>query len=299
MYIPITLRRSIYLAGLFAILAVSLPAQSGNILYEAKSQYEHITVWDINGYRQLIFDAKLDGTDPIQSEMNLSNPTQLTMSYSRHMIAALPAVAKPARILVVGLGGACIQRYLHQLLPDAIIETAELDPAMLDVAKRYFSFKEDARQKVTIGDGRKFIEQSKNKYDIIMLDAFSAVSIPYALATQEFLKAVKDHLAEGGVVCANLWYEEKDYPDMLKTYAANFPEFHVLRCPGSFNAILLALPVKRDLNAEKWIDLAKAFEKAHPTSLDLPRLIDRSIEAVTRIPSTANVLLDADANKHK
>jgi spermidine synthase len=300
MHIPIISRRMIYLVALIVILAVSVSAQKGNIVYEVTSRYEHITVWDTpNGYRQLIFDAKLDGTDPIQSEMNLNNTTQLTLAYARYMITSLPVVAKPNRILVVGLGGACIQRYLHQLLPDLTIETAELDPVMLDIARRYFNFKEDARQKVSIGDGRKFIEKSKDKYDIIMLDAFSATSIPYLLATQEFLKSVKDHLAEGGVVCANLWYEEKDYPDMLKTYAANFPELHVLRCAGSTNAILLALPVKRDLTADKWIALAKSFEKAHTTGLDLHQLIDRGIEAVTHIPNSAKVLLDADADKHK
>jgi spermidine synthase len=303
MHISISSRRMLRLAVWIAILAVPALAQLpelGNVVYKVQSKYEHITVWDtFNGYRQLIFDARFDGTDAIQSEMNLSNPTLLTLPYSRHMIASLPAVANPKRILVVGLGGACIQRYLSRLLPDVAIETAELDPVMLDVAKRYFNLKEDAKQKVAIGDGRKFIENSKDKYDIIMLDAFSATSIPYMLATQEFLKAVKAHLSDGGVVCANLWYEEKDYPDMLKTYAATFAEFHVLRCPASTNAILLALPVKRDLTPDKWIDLAKAFEKAHPTGLDLPRLIDIGVETITRISSNAKVLLDADADKHK
>ena len=110
---------------------------------------------------------------------------------------------------------------------------------------------------------------------------------------------MKEHLAEGGVVCANLWYEEKDYPDMLKTYAAVFPEWHVMRCPGSTNAIVLALPVKRDLTPDKWMALAKAFDQAHPSGLNLAQLIDRAIEPATRIPTDAKVLLDADAEKHK
>jgi spermidine synthase len=300
MYISAVSRRVLYLVILIAIMAVPASAQMGTVIYEGKSQFENITIWDtFNNYRQLIFDAKLDGTDPIQSEMNLTDTTQLTLSYSRHMMTSLPVVPNLKRILVVGLGGACIQRYLYRLLPTVTIETAELDPAMLDLAKRFFYFKEDARQKVTIADGRKFIEKSKDKYDIIMLDAFSAVSIPYMLATQEFLQVVKAHLTEGGIVCANLWYEERDYPNMLKTYAATFPEFHVIRCAGSTNAILLALPVKRDLTADKWMDLAKAFEKAHPTGVDLPHLIDRGIEMVTRISTDAKVLLDADADKHK
>jgi spermidine synthase len=283
-----------------AMLAIPALAQEGRTVYEVKSEFQFITVWDSpEGYRQLIFDGKFDGTDPIQSEMKLSRPTDLTLPYSRHMITALPVVAKTGRILVVGLGGACIQRYLHMLLPDAIIETAELDPAVLDVARKFFFFKEDAGQKVHIGDGRRFIEQSREKYDLIMLDAFSATSIPYMLATKEFLEIVKDHLATGGAVCTNLWYDQEDYHDMLKTYAAVFPEWHLMRCPHSTNAILLALPTRQNLTPEKWMAMATEFETIHRTGLDLPRLIDRGIEPATRIPSDAKVLLDADANKHR
>ena len=80
-------------------------------------------------------ETGFDGTDSIQSEMKLSAPTELTLSYSRHMITALPLLpnTKSPHVLVVGLGGACIQRYLHKLLPDAVIESAELDPAIADV----------------------------------------------------------------------------------------------------------------------------------------------------------------------
>jgi len=293
-------RRLLYALALAAVLTLPALAQEGRTVYEVKSKYQLITVWDTpDGYRQLIFDGRFDGTDPVQSEMNLAKPTELTLSYASHMITALPLVAKPNRILVVGLGGACIQRYLHELLPDAVIETAELDPDVLDVARRFFSYKPDDRQKVHIGDGRKFLERSRDKYDIIMLDAFSAESIPYMLATREFLKLCQNHLAEGGLVCANLWYDSDDYHNMLKTYADVFPEWRVLRCPRSTNAIVVALPKPRKLTPEIWMNLAATFEKAHPTGLNLARLIDRSIEPATRIPTDARVLLDADAGKRR
>ncbi len=293
-------RRPLLLLILAAFNTAGALAQEGRIVYEVKSRYQRITVWDApDGYRQLIFDGNLDGTDAVQSEMNPAKPNELTLDYAKHMIAALPLVTKPDKILVVGLGGACIQRYLHGLLPKTTIETAELDPAVVDVARRFFFFKEDECQRVHVGDGRKFIEQSKDKYDIIMLDAFSADSIPYMLATKEFLKLCQEHLVEGGIVCANLWYEAADYQDMLKTYAAVFTEWHVLRCPDSTNAVLVALPTQRNLTARKWMDLAKTFDQSHPTGLNLARIIDRAIEQNPRIPADAKVLLDADADKRK
>jgi len=294
--IPSMLTRRVLLAlALGALLSLPVRAQESQVVYEVQSQYQLITVVDtVNGYRQLIFDGRFEGADAIQSEMNLANHDELTLSYSRHIMTALPVVEKPKRILIVGLGGACMQRYLHKLLPDATIETAELDPAIREVATTFFFFKEDQRQIVHLGDGRKFIEDSKDKYDIIFLDAFSATSIPYMLTTQEFLKAVKGHLADGGVACANLWDEEADYLDMVKTYSTVFPELHVVECAYSGNSILLALPNQVGLTVQSWMDKAEAFEKTRPTGLNLPQLIQRGAAEKTEIPANARVLLDKD-----
>jgi spermidine synthase len=278
-----------------ACLAAPVRAQAFQVVYEVQSRYQYITVLDTaSGLRQLIFDGRFDGTDAIQSEMNLSNHEELTLSYSRHIMAALPLAAGLKRILIVGLGGACMQRYLHKLLPAATIETAELDPAIREIAAEYFFFKEDERQVVHMGDGRKFIESSQDKYDIIFLDAFTATSIPYMLATQEFLKAVKARLAGGGLVCANLWDEEADYPNMLKTYSTVFPELHVVKCASSGNSILLASPAPMSLTVRAWMDKAEAFETTHPTGLNLPQLIQRGAAEKTSIPENARVLLDKD-----
>jgi spermidine synthase len=300
-------RRLFLIVVLASFLAVPALAQRNGAIYEVKSPFQTITVWDSpdGASRQMLFDATWDGNDAIQSEMDKRNPNRLVLDYAQYMIASLPVVDKPKRILVVGLGvlvvglgGACIQRYVRNLLPDLIIETAELDPAVEDVAKRYFNLVEGDHQIVHIGDGRKFIEQSKDKYDIIMLDAFSATSIPYMLATQEFLKAVKEHLADGGIVCANLWSHQKDYADMLKTYDTLFAEMHVLPCPAPWtNHILVAMPAKQDLTVDKWKEKATAFDKGHPTGLKLTDFIGRHIAPATLISPGAKVLLDKDAPK--
>jgi spermidine synthase len=268
-------------------------AQEPQVVYEVQSRYQLITVLDTaDGYRQLIFDGRFDGSDAIQSEVNLASPDELMLSYARHMMAALPLVERPRRILVVGLGGACIQRYLRKLLPDATIETAELDPEMRNVAATYFFFKEDARQVVHLGDGRTFLERSKEKYDLIFLDAFSATSIPSHLTTREFLQAVKDRVADGGVVCANLWDAEASYWDMVKTYSAVFPELHVVKCAGSGNSVVVATPAKASVTVQAWVDKAAAFEKVRATGLDLPQLIRAGAAETTSIPDSARVLSD-------
>ncbi len=285
--------RTILALSLGASLTFPARAQESQVVCEVRSRYQYITVRDTpTGYRQLIFDGRFDGSDAIQSEMNLSDHYELSLSYARHIMTVLPAATRLKRILIVGLGGASMQRYLYRLLPETVIETAEIDADVRDVAARYFFFKEDPRQVVHIGDGRTFIENSKNKYDIIFLDAFSATSIPYRLATQEFLKSVRDRLADGGLACANLWDGESDYPDMLKTYDSVFPELHLVKCGYSGNSILLAFPEKRGLTNVGWMEKAAAFEKTHPTGLDLPQLISRGAAETIHIPENARILFD-------
>ena len=88
-----------------------------------------ITVLDTpSGCRRLIFDRGVRGFGAVQSEIDLANPDVPTLSYVRHVMVALPIVPRPRRILVVGLGGASIQRFVRKLLPEATIETASLIP---------------------------------------------------------------------------------------------------------------------------------------------------------------------------
>jgi spermidine synthase len=278
---------------LWSLQGAPLLAQGDQIVYEARSAYQLITVRDTaNGYRQLIFDGRFDGTDAIQSEMNLHDYDELTLSYARHIMTALPLAARCKRVLIIGLGGASMQRYLYRLLPGTVIETAELDPEIRTVAAEYFFFREDSRQVVHMGDGRKYIENAKEKYDIIFLDAFSATSIPYHMATREFLASVKEHLDDGGLACANLWDESSDFHDILKTYASVFPELHLLKCALSGNSIVMAIPRTMDLTVKTWADKANAFEQTHPTGLRLVQLIEQGAREKIDIPAAAKILLD-------
>ena len=253
------------------------PAPDLEIVHDVDSDFQRITVVDTpDGFRQLIFEARLDGTDAIQSEMSLSDPDRLTRPYPRYLMTALPAAAKLERVLIVGLGGGSMQRYLRKLLPGLSIESVEIDPEVRRIAAEYFGFKEDERQIVHLEDGAAFMARAEAKYDIIFLDAFGPASIPELMRKREFLEAVKARLDEGGVVCSNVWYGAPEYFDVLDAYEAVFPERYMVRCrPDSANRIILALPEKTGLGMRGWIKKAEEFERAHPTGLDLPKMLSR------------------------
>ncbi|NDG58474.1 MAG: hypothetical protein EBX55_08375, partial [Betaproteobacteria bacterium] len=142
---------------------------------------------------------------------------------------------------------------------------AEIDPAIIEVAKRFLNFREDERMRAYARDGRNFIEGAKLSYDIIMLDAFSAEAVPKHLSTTEFLQAVKKVLAVNGVVVANLWGPALNplYDSMLRTFQDVFSDLYLLEVPEVENRLMFALPRRIDLR------MATFREHAHNTSLVL------------------------------
>jgi spermidine synthase len=147
------------------------------------------------------------------------------------MLGALTLAPSPKHVLVIGLGGGTLPSALHAMLPDASVDVAELDPAVLKVAREFFSFKPDDKLKATTGDGRVFVKRQLKqnvKYDLIMLDAFEDDYIPEHMLTREFLTEVKGLLTDGGVLAANTFSSSKLYPYESATYAAVFGPFYNL-----------------------------------------------------------------------
>src|SRR5690606_24834647 len=110
------------------------------------------------------------------------------------MTSALFLMPDPKSVLIIGLGGATIPQALHSILPNAVIDTVEIDPAVVKVAENYFGYRPGPRQRVFVEDGRAFIERAHREgrhYDMIMLDAFDTDYIPAHLLTREFLEHVR------------------------------------------------------------------------------------------------------------
>jgi hypothetical protein len=79
---------------------------------------------------------------------------------------------------------------------------------------------------------------------------------------------------------------------LLGSQETVFAELHLVKCADSGNVILVANPNKARLTAKSWADKARAFEKSHPTGLDLPRLIERGVAGALPDLSGAKALLD-------
>src|SRR5712691_6725051 len=206
-------------AGLFAVIAPCvLACAAQTVIYEKASRYNTIVVTeDSKGLRTLLFERG----GARQSVVKPGDPDHLELSYARVAFVGLALCEEPRRVLVVGLGGGTLPTFLRKYYPNAAIDVAEIDPDVVDVAKKYFGFREDERMHARTGDGRQFIENARQAdYDIIFLDAFGARDVPKHLTTLEFLQVVRRALMPDGVVVSNVWRPASNplYDAMERTY---------------------------------------------------------------------------------
>ncbi|MBO1017746.1 fused MFS/spermidine synthase [Achromobacter sp. SD115] len=209
------------------------------LIHSEDSQFGKLLVFEENGERCMNFNSMHDVGR--QTCMSLEHPGQLVFSYTRMMMTALYINPKPRNILIIGLGGATLQKTLAALLPDTVIDTVEIDPAVGKVAARYFGYQQGPRQRLYVEDGRAYIERAHRdglEYDMVMLDAFDVDYIPEHLMTLEFLQHVRGILAPGGVAVANTFTESQLYARESATYAAVFGAFFNLQ---TGNRVIMAV----------------------------------------------------------
>ena len=217
--------------------------QGPDVVFETTSPYHHIQVVDLEGMRTLHFD------DSTQSRMSLEDALQGHFEYTEyfHMPWLWNGNIKTA--LMIGLGGGSIQRAYERYYPQVQCETVELDPKVVEVAREYFHFKESKTVKVIVGDGRVHLRRTQSKYDVILLDAYTASRygsfIPYALVTREFFALANEHLTEHGVLAYNVigsvYGGRQDIVSAVyKTLRTSFAQVYLFPAAGSRNVVIVA-----------------------------------------------------------
>ncbi len=267
-------RSSIPAALFFAIIALaSFAANAAGILYEKESIFGRVVVKeDEAGFRTLHFGS--DGAR--QSVVKPGDLEHLELPYAKTAMAGLALSAQVRRVLIVGLGGGSLPSFLRRHYPEATIDVVDIDPEVINVAKQFFEFREDAAMRAHLADGRTFIEAVRTPYDIVFLDAFGSESVPEKLTTREFLQSVRRAVAPGGVVVGNIWgpHANRLYHSMVKTYYASFDEVAVLDVRGAGNKILLALPRRAGLSKPMLAERSRRLALEQRFRFDLVDLVN-------------------------
>ncbi len=202
-------------------------AAEEGLLLEMDSFYNHIQVMEDSGTRYMDFDNLR------QSAMLLQDPWELRLRYTRFLALAFALRPDPKRVLVLGLGGGSFPKRLHRDFPQVVVDAVDIDPAVLSIARRYFQVPEDPRMHLHVRDGRRFVQKTDARYDLIFLDAYNSDTIPFHLTTREFYRELVSRLAPGGVVVSNIigslrGPQSAFFRAMYRTLAEAFPTVYVI-----------------------------------------------------------------------
>lgn len=119
--------------------------------------------------------SSVNDTDAWQGVISLES-NWIHMECLQMIMSALFFVPEPRNVLIVGLGVGILAQTLDDTLDKtAFIDVVEIDPGMLELAKKYFFFQPSERVKIFVADGFDYIMSLRDTqlYDIIVLDAFA------------------------------------------------------------------------------------------------------------------------------
>ena len=194
-------------------------------LYQTQTAYAELEVTEENGVRTLSI-----GGVP-QSATYTDGREGYVFDYAPYMHLPMLMADDVDRVLFIGGGGfSGPQRYAAEY-PNVTVDAVEIDPAVVDVAERYFGLQESGRLNVHVADGREFLESTDHTYDVIVLDAFRTDQVPLHLTTREFMQTANARLDEDGVLMANIISARAGegsafYRAMVKTLDRTYPQVY-------------------------------------------------------------------------
>jgi spermidine synthase len=252
----------------------------GDTIYETDTPYHHLQVVDAydaehqSTVRYLIMD------DNFHSAMDLRDPDRLVFPYTEYFHIPLLLNPNIRNVLFVGGGGFTGPKSFLQHYPKVTVDVAEIDPEVIRVAEQYFGVNSsNPRLHIYNEDGRIFLQQTDQKYDLVILDAYSKSYVPFHLMTTEFFKLLASHLTPMGSILSNLIAQTAGSGFQLlgaesSTMQAVFPNVYAFATSG---------PNYPDL--QNIIILA---------SLDHNRLTETDFQNLAEAPNAAGIQLVSD-----
>jgi spermidine synthase len=267
------------------------PMGPPRLLESRESLYNNIYVYDRSPYVILTFGHNKQIYT--ESVFNTADDRDLLIIYTQFMTASLMYAKNVHAILEIGTGGGRTAWYLHRFLPDVSVTSVELDPAVVEMSRKYFALKDEANFRVEAQDGRLFLSQSKDKYDVIMIDAYRGPFVPFHLLTREFYQIVRDHLTEGGVVVQNVASDTMLFDAAMKTIGAVFPQLEFYRNDDNFVTVAYDGPARKPEElAAVAAERDKAYGLRYPLAAMLAERKRVDLNDVKMISDKATVLTD-------
>lgn len=143
-------------------------------------------------------------TSLIQTCMRLDAPDELVLDYTRAMMGFLLINPAPRSVLMIGLGGGAMLKYLHLHLPSSDLTAVEINPHVIGMRQDFHIPPDSERLRIVCTDGAAFVARPPALYDVILVDGFTGEGLPDALCSRGFYAHCRKALTPGGTLVANV-----------------------------------------------------------------------------------------------
>jgi spermidine synthase len=152
----------------------------------------------------------------IQSCMRLDAPDELVLDYTRAMMGFLLFNAAPRSILMIGLGGGSMLKYLHKHLPDADLTAVEINQGVIDMRHDFHIPPDSDRLRIVCADGAAFVRKPPRAYDVILVDGFTGEGLPDDLSSRSFYQHCRRALSPEGLLVANVQADTQQTREIMQ-----------------------------------------------------------------------------------
>lgn len=244
----------VIIAVVIVIIAVLAGAAGVALMRHRRKLREVVVKFDTMAGPCRIFT--IEGKDGLLRVMNVAGTMQsatyldddaycdLAYSYTRDYDSMFLAGVPVRDVLVLGGGGYSYPKHLIAHHPETFVTCVEIDPFITAIAHRYFfldrlfeeyDLDETGRLQLVEDDARAFLEKTDGRYDAIVNDCFSGMSLVESLVTREAVKLYHEHLRKDGVYLSNVigaveGPRSKTMRRIMRTLASEFAHVYVL--PG-------------------------------------------------------------------
>lgn len=240
------------------------------ILFRTSDEFGDILVIDRSPYRVLTFDSNFD-----QSSIDLRNPSILVHEYTRAMMLTL-AFIKPRHAIMLGLGGGCLLRSLHNLLPQCEVHAIELRQRVYEVAAEFFGIPLNKKISITINDAEYHLNNTNAaSTDIIFADMFSAYCMNPLQMQQDFVNQCHRVLNKKGWLVINY----HDIPDLntsfFKFMCSIFTDVFIYKTVAHNNHVVFASKEPVDALHHFKLSIVELERKLGSTSINFLNRLTR------------------------
>ena len=199
-----------------------LDLSGAKVLFRRDTRYHQLAVIEDSGTRTLRFGSSF------QSETYVNDPFKTAFEYTDYFFLG-PAYKPDTRsMLFLGLGGGSAPKRVWRDFPELRLQVVELDPVVVDVARRFFAVPDHPRLAIAVSDARQYLERNSARWDVIAIDTFFEDGVPFHLTTREFLELARERLTPGGVIVTNVIAAIKGdgsklFRALYRTYRSVFP----------------------------------------------------------------------------